>query len=205
MIRGFYIDSVLNLVEGGDVNDQNDVWREDIAALLPAAVNYANVGAMFDQSNMEHDRDVPNTFVVPFVNISVSTLSNGVGQFTLPTVIVSLPSDRGIRLITSPQGDNVYQIMNDNLYANWNYYKNIMLGQRFFRVIGTTINLYNKPSLETQANVYVLQDASAYADTDELPVVAGKEIVCIQELFKLFSKQRAEAQQNIQFKSDFNK
>lgn len=204
MTRGQYIDSVHQMVNGGDINDSNEVWREDIAVLLPAAMNFALVGGMFDQGNQENDRDIPGTFIYPVLNIDLIIQPNLV-YFTVPKNIVPLASDRGIRMITSPGGDHLYEKMNDNLYAQWHYYKNIMVGQRFHRVVGTQINLYNKPALETTANAYLIVSAEQYNDTDELPVPAGKEFVVIQQLFTLVMKQRAEAQQNIQFKSDINK
>lgn len=204
MIKGFYIDSVVDMVNGGDDNDQNEVWREDISALLPAAYNFVVVGALWEQFEREKDKDINNGFVMPFINQTITKVGESY-TFTIPQTIVALASDRGVRMVTSPEGGHLYQKMNDNLYSNWNYYKNIMVGQRYYRLVGQTGYIYNKPKLEDKINLYLLVGAENYADTDELPVPAGKELIVIQQLFSLFSKQRAEAQQHIQFKSDFNK
>lgn len=204
MVKGFYIDSAHQLVCGGDITDESAVWREDVAALLPAAVNFVVLGALWEQFKMEGDKDIPNTFYVPFVNQTLD-MTGPVPTLVIPANIIPLPSDRGIRMVTSPQGDNVYQRMNDNLYSNWNYYKKIMLSQRFYRPVGKTIYLYNKPALETEANIYLLTSAETYADTDELPVPAGKEMMVVQQLFSMFMKQQAESDHKIQFKSDINK
>lgn len=204
MIKGYYIDSVTDLINGGDDNDKKEVWREDIDSLLPAAVNFVVVGALWEQFAREGDKDINNGFIMPFLNVVLNTVGSKT-TFTIPETIIPLPSDRGVRMVTSVEGDHLYQKMNDNLYSNWNYYKKIMINQRFYRLIGQTGIVYNKPALETEVNLYLLVTADNYADTDELPVPAGKELAVVQQLFVLFSKQRAEAQQNIQFKSDFNK
>lgn len=205
MKKGVYVDSAHQMVCGGDITDETVVWREDIEALLPAAVNFALVGGLFDQSNQERDRDIPNTFIVPFIEENIN-ITGPTPYFTLPQNIVPLSSDRGIRMVTSPVGDKIYEKMNDNLYAQWDaYYKNIMIGQRFYRMVGQQGFLYNKPALEKKINLYLIVSAENYGDDDELPVPAGKEIIVITQLFSLFLKQQAEAQQNIQFKTDINK
>lgn len=204
MIKGVFIDLAHAIVCGGDITDESAVWREEVAAFLPAAVNFVALGALWEQFKMEGDKDIPNTFYVPFVNQTLD-MTGPVPVFTIPSTVVPLPSDRGIRMVTSPQGDNVYQRMNDNLYSNWNYYKDIMLNQRYYRPVGMTIYLYNKPPLETKANIYLLTSADTYGDNDELPVPAGKEMIVVQQMAALFMRQEAQAEHKIQFKSDINK
>lgn len=202
MVKGFFIDSVHQMVTGGVVNDSNSVWREDIAALLPAAVNMAVVGGLWDQSNQEHDRDIPSSFIGTFENLTVDTTGNH-PKFTLPKTIIPLSSDRGIRLVTTVKGDNVYTKMNDNMYASWNYYKNIFF-ERFYKLEGTDILLFNKPALETGVTLKMIVSTEDYTDDQHLPVPAGKEMMVIDELYKRFIAQRYGPADRIEDQKDVN-
>lgn len=202
MQKGVYIDSAHAMVTGGDITDENAVWRDDIEALLPAAMNYALVGGLFDQANQEHDRDIPGSFVGVFENVDID-VTTPYPSITLPKTIVPLSSDRGLRMITSPLGDHVYNRMNDNMYANWSYYKKI-IKERFFKIFGTLVWLFNKGTLEDKCTVYMIVSAEDYLDTDQLPVPAGKEFVVIEQLAKLFMQQRHEKDDKIEDKTDIN-
>lgn len=202
MLKGIYIDEVHQMVTGGVVNDSNSVWREDIEALLPAAVNMAVVGGLWDQSNQEHDRDIPSSFIGTFENITIVTTGNH-PKVTLPKTIIPLSSDRGVRLVTTVKGDNVYTKMNDNLYANWNYYKNIFF-ERFYKLEGTDILLFNKPALETGVTLKMIVSTEDYTDDQHLPVPAGKEMMVIDELYKRFIAQRYGPADRIEDQKDVN-
>lgn len=202
MIKGHYIDGVLQMITGGDISDESAVWREDIEAFLPAAVNYGLVGGLFDQANQEHDRDIPGSFVGVFENVAVDR-TGPVPTFTLPKTIVPLSSDRGLRLVTTVSGDHVYNKMNDNMYAGWHYYKKI-IKERFYKLQGVTCRLFNIPDIEDAVTVAMIVSTEDYADTDHLPVPAGKEGVVIDQLFKMFARQRLERDDKIEDKTDIN-
>lgn len=202
MLKGIYIDSALQMITGGDISDESAVWRDDIEALLPAAVNYALVGGLFDESNQEHDRDIPGSFVGVFEGVSVDR-TGAHPQFVLPKTMVPLSSDRGLRLVTTIAGDHVYNKMNDNFFAGWHYYKNI-LKERMYKLFGTSCRLFNIPDLEEAVTVYMIVSTEDYLDTEHLPVPAGKEVIVIEQLFKMFSRQRLERDDKIEDKTDIN-
>lgn len=202
MLKGYYIDSAHAIVTGGDITDESAVWREDIDALLPAAVNFALVGGLFDQGNQEHDRDIPGSFVGVFENVAVDRTGAN-PKFTLPKTIVPLSSDRGVRLVTTPSGDHVYNKMNDNLYAGWHYYQKI-IKERLYKLQGVTCRLFNIPDLEQFVTVAMIVSTEDYLDTDHLPVPAGKEMIVVQQLVQLFTRQRLERDDKIEDKTDIN-
>lgn len=202
MIKGHYIDGVLQMINGGDISDESAVWREDIEAFLPAAVNFGLTGGLFVQANQEHDRDIPGSFVGVFENVAVDR-TGAVPTFTLPKTIVPLSSDRGLRLVTTVAGNHVYNKMNDNLYASWHYYKKI-ISERMYKLQGTSCKLYNIPDIESGVTVAMIVSTEDYADTDHLPVPAGKEAMVIDQLFKMFARQRLERDDKIEDKTDIN-
>lgn len=202
MIKGYYIDSVLQMIEGGEVTDETAVWRDDVEALLPVAVNQAIVGGLWDQANQEKDRDIPGSFLAVFENVPVDR-TGAHPTFTLPVTIVPLSSDRGVRLVTTVSGDHVYNKMNDNLYAGWSYYKKI-IKERLYKLQDMKCRLFNIPDIESAVTVVIIQSVENYADTEELPVPAGKEGMVIDALFKMFARQRLERDDKIEDKTDIN-
>lgn len=203
MTKSYYVDSAHLIVCGGEITDESAVWRDDIEALLPAAVNYGIQAGVWDQFKMEGDYDVPGSFVGNFPNIAVDKTDPDFPTLTLPKTMLPLSSDRGLRYLTSPKGHS-YERMNDNLWCNWYYYKNLMKDQRFFRLHGKVVTLINMPKIENNATIGMIVSTEDYLDTDHLPVPVGQELTVINQLVALFKEQRSEPQDKVEDKTDIN-
>lgn len=204
-LKGWYIDSALQMVLGGDENSESAVWREDVEALLPMAVNYALNAGMWEQLKLEKDFDLPGSFIGTFENLPVDITDPDEPFFTIPgTNLITLTSDRALRMVYTKKGFNVYQRMSDNLFSNWGYYKKLMVDQRFFRVAGMACTLFNKPDIEDTVCCKKIVSTEDYGDLDEMPIPAGQELVVVQQLVKLFDKQRRTPEDPYEDGSDIN-
>jgi hypothetical protein len=187
---------------GGEITDENSVWREDLEALLPAALNYSMMAGFFEQSNSEKDYEVPGSFVGHYL-VDVDFTDRNNPFITLPKHPVVLPSDRAIRFIMSEKCDRIYNRMSDNMLASWDYYKGI-IKDRFFQLEGKKVRLFNHPPLQKKCVIKMITSAEDILDTEHLPVPAGKEFLVIDELVKRFDKQRTSLTDKIIDKTDIN-
>lgn len=205
MIRGHYIDNALKMVLGSEETDDSAVWRDDIESLLPAAVNYALNAGMWEQLKLEKDFDIPGSFIGTFEGIAIDFTDPDAPVFTIPgTNLITLSSDRALRMVYTQKG-GVYNRMSDNFYSMWNsYYKNVLVGQRFFYLNGMSARLYNVGALETTVCCKKIVSTEDYGDMDELPIPAGQELVVITQLVKLFREQRMTPADPYQDGTDIN-
>lgn len=204
MQKQFYIDGAHLILTGGEITDESSIQRDELVALLPAAVNYGVQAGIWEQYKLEHDFDVPGAFVGTFEDIDVDVTDPDEPFFLLPKTVLAISSDRGIRMVYTPKGNQVYQRMSDNLFSNWGYYKNIMIDQRFFRAGDTKVKLFNKPLIEGKVNINMIVSTEDYDDDAQLPVPVGQETRVIAQLVALFREQRHTITDKVIDKTDIN-
>lgn len=174
------IETVYLRVNGGKPSTDNSVFRADIRALLPAAINYAMDATYNNNIKVEGDRDLPSEFYGSFENVTLN-LTGKRPVFVLSKGTVPLKGNAGIRFVTD-NCDNYYAPLTDSDMATIKYWSGMAYDSRFYRRTGNKVELWNLPPNVTTINYQALTDIRELADTDEAPIQAGNEPMVLQML-----------------------
>lgn len=176
MKKGIFIELVLLRINGGQLNDSSSVDRRDIRAYLPAAVNYAMIEGYRVNIREEGNRDFSSLFYGYFPDnaIQVDTARHNWKYIVLPKAVPALPRNQGIRSIEDGCGYSL-KPLSDNAFRQIGHFKKVFAGDKYYRLEGQKIYLFNLPSVTTTIPVSLIVDSNALTDDDELPIPAGLE------------------------------
>lgn len=188
MLKGVYIETVFTSVNGGRPSTDLSVQREDIEALLPAAVNYANTGDYWANLARDNDREIPNTFVSEITLSGVMTDAQNREYLELDRKFMAMPGNGGIRYVQDQCG---------NSYApraigvgRKRYWDAAIVENFEYQHMDKKLFLFNRPEL---VDTFLLGGVTRVEDLsyeDELPVAAGMEPQVIDILMSFFTTQR---------------
>lgn len=187
MTKGSIVESIFVSVNGGRPNTDLSVQREDISALLPAAVNYAITGDYWVNVSRENDREVPNSFVSEFY---FPAISEEMGREFIPfdKKVINIPGNGGLRYVQDALG-NSYSPRAIGV-SKKSYWDKAMTAAGEFQFKEGRIYLYNRPPLAERFYIGAVMDVSELSDDDELPIPAGSEPQVIDILMSFFTNQR---------------
>lgn len=176
MIKGRFIELVLLRINGGHLPVEASVQRRDIRAYLPAAVNYAMTAGYNINIQVEENRDFSSLFYGYFPTNTVYKDINRHNwmYITLPKATVALPKNQGIRSVEDGCGYSL-KPLSDNAFRTIKHYSKILNGDKYYRLEGSKIYLFNLPPVTTSVPVSLIVDSAALTDNDELPIPAGLE------------------------------
>lgn len=188
MTKGHIIDLVHINVSGGNITDESAIWRVDIEALLPAAVNMALEKQRNIQLQLEGDRSMPTAMFSYYQeNVRLDDLSRA--YVNVPVKFVKLPNDEGIRGIRNPYGISG-RLMGENFARQYKYYGCFSGDMFWYKIEGDKIYLKNlDPAIES-LELFGIVEASELSDSDELPIPAGREVDVMGYMEKWFLEQR---------------
>lgn len=182
------IETVFTQINGGRPNTDLSVQREDIAALLPAAVNYAMTGDYWANLQRDNDRELPGSFVAEFEITHTNCDEFGRDYFYFDKKISTLPGGAGIRYLQDLEGNN-YSPRPIGA-GKKSYFDNALLDLREYQFKESKFFLFNKPELVNKFLLGVILDVDDLSDEDELPLPAGTEASAIEILTALINGQR---------------
>lgn len=204
MTKQMFVESVLLVVNGGELNDESAVQREDIKAYLPIAVNYAMQKAYNINIQVDDSRDIPGLFWGAFFNIPIIRAENRKPRIELPKGTVALPRNQGIRLIRDNCG-NVFTPLSDGDLHSISSFEDILPGSKFFRLFPKYIELYDSNSIaESVSELYMIVQVEDLEDNDLLPLQAGVEEDAYQLCLDKFDPQRKTPADKINNSVDLN-
>lgn len=185
MTKEALIEPVFIRINGGVLTPESSVMRVDIEAYIPAVVNFFLTKGYFIQQKEEQNRDIPTSFYTHFNNIPVLKDSTRKDRpyIEIPGTLIPLPSNRALRMILDNM-DTPYTPLNDNHLSNLDYWLNILQDERFYRLEGRKIFLYNKPKPVEKMNVVMIVTVEELAMDAELPIPAGSEADAITMLYE---------------------
>jgi hypothetical protein len=192
MTKGVLIELILQSVAGG-VKTQDTgryVRREDVEAYLAAAINYSLIKAYYI-NKAENEGIFPNDFIATYILDVEEDPIEGVKFVPLPTKILSLPANRGLRSVGPVKGNVQFIQQNFEAQAHDEYYKGSIRNMTGFRLIGQRIELVNLSSFVTQVKIRQVASIMDMDDEQELPIPAGMEVEVIQICTEFFTGVRA--------------
>lgn len=188
MQKGHLIEIVFTAINGGRPNTDLSVMREDIAALLPAAVNYAMTGDYWANIQRDNDREIPNSFVAEEILPNVLTDQFGREYYEFDKKFISIPGNGGLRYVQDQCG-NVYSPKAVGV-SKKNYWDKALHYMPEFQYKDKKVFVFNRPDLAEVLLIGYVADVSSLADEDELPIQAGSEPQVIDLLTSFFTNQR---------------
>lgn len=203
MIRGVFIDEVLLKLNGGILNTESAVKREDIRSYIAPAVNWAMMKSYYLNIQSEGNRDFPSQFYGTFNDLDIVRPVSARPYFILPKGYVPLPSNQGIRYVTDGC-DNTYTPLQDSDMALINYYSKQLTGVHFYRPSGNQVQLIGLPKLMNKISAVVIVDVDQLTDDDVLPIQAGQEVDAINVCVEFFTGQRQFPGDKLNNKADIN-
>lgn len=191
MKKSIFRETVLLKITGGQLNDDSSVKRRDINAYMAAAVNYAMTAGYNININVEGNRDFSSVFYgyFPDQTVLVDTTRHNWKYITLPKATIPLPKNQGIRSIEDGCGYNLKPV-SDNSFRTINHWIKIFTGDKYFRLEGNKIYLWNLPLPTKKVNLSMIVDVDDLSDDDELPIPAGLEGKAIDICVEFFTGQR---------------
>jgi hypothetical protein len=190
MTKGEIIDTVLIRINGGVLNSESAVWRVDLEAYIPAAVNYALVAMENIQIKDEGDREMPGDFVACYELPIQYNEDRRVDFVALTVAPIAFRSNRGIRLIID-NCNHTYAPMRETGVSGINKILKYLGHKGLYWYQGNNdIFIYNKPKLANRLFVYIIKNVKSYAMDDELPIPAGMEADVMNIMYEYFTGQR---------------
>lgn len=188
MKKGEVVEIVFTSVNGGRPSTDSSVLREDIKALLPAAINYVLTGDYWARIKNDDDREVPNGIVTELEFSNVCT--DGHNREYLPFVypVVNIGGNGGIRYVHDSIGNSYAPIPLGTSRST--FWDKALSSNREYQVHKDKIVLKNRPELTSCFLVGVILDSSLLEDNDELPIPVGSEPDVIDLLTNFFLNQR---------------
>lgn len=180
------IDQAHIRANGGVLTPDSVIMKVDVESYLPAVVNWFLTKGYYIQSKEEEARDIPTSFYTYFNDLPVIKDSTRKDRpyIDMPGVLIPLPSNRALRSVMD-NCDNPYAPLNDAHLSNLDYWLNILSSEKFYRLEGRKIWLYNKPKPVEKMNVIMIVTTEELAMDAELPIPAGMESDAITMLYEL--------------------
>lgn len=188
MTKGQIIEICFTSINGGRPNTDLSVMREDIAALLPAAVNYANTGDYWANIQRDNDREIPNSFVSETTVGVVNTDDFGREYLTIEKKFMSMPGNGGVRYVQDQCG-NSYSPRAVGV-GRKSYWDSALVDLLEFQMMDGKMYLFNRPDLAEVFLVGGVSRVEDLGDDDEMPIAAGSEPQVIDILMSFFTTQR---------------
>lgn len=182
------IGQVILAISGGTPTSDIAVKEWDIRSYIPAAVNFALTSSYRASMQEEGDTGLPTNFLSEHEDLAVLSDSKDRDYIDVPSKIVSLPSNRGIRYVMDDCG-NRYKPVPEG--AGMGCYWGKVLGAiPYYELRGKKIYLINKPPLVESVNVGTVTNVDDVGDDEELPIPAGYEPQVVDIIVALFKDQR---------------
>lgn len=194
MKLGVLIETVFTSVNGGRPNTDSSVLREDIKALVPAAVNYAMTGDYWARLKNDGDREIPNAFVTELEYQGVCCDNYGREYIELADTLIHLAGNGGVRYVTDVKGNSYAPIA---LGSSASFWDGVLNTNKEYQYKNKKIYLKNRPELSDLFFVGVLLDVSGMDDDAELPIPAGSEPEVVDLLINFFTNQRMQPKEYV--------
>jgi len=203
MKKNVLIDLVLLDLNGGELNDESAILRQDIEAYLPAAVNYAMNKSYNINIQVEGNRDMSALFYGSFFDLPIVRELGRVPKIFLPKGTVALPRNQGIRYVSDGCGGTFAPLMDADLHTIVHYSK-ILPDNKFYRLKQGYIELWNISPIAETLNMEMIVSVEDLDDDDELPLQAGVEEDAINLCLQHFDPQRKTPADKINNTVDLN-
>lgn len=205
MTKSVFIESVLLKINGGQLTDEASVLRVDIAAYIPAAVNYTLEAGYNIQLQTEGNRDFSSLFYGYFADqpILIDAARNNRKYINYPKKPIALRSNQGVRHVED--GCNTtYKPLSDAAVRTIAHYENILTGASYYRPEATKIYLFNVPPLVESVGVVIIVDVDDLTDDDLLPIPAGLETMALDKCYEYMFPERTNPADRNTDKRDIN-
>jgi len=192
MKKGVMKELILQRVEGGIVNQDTSrqVRREDIDAYLGAAINYAITKQYYINKKEEGESTIPNDFISTYyVPVQKDTVRN-VKYSDLPTQLLSMEKNRGLRGIYPVQGNDQFVEGYFEARKHDQYYARSWKDSTLYRLIGDRVEYDNISPVVSEVIIRMVSAIGDLSDEDEVPVPAGSEVEVIEICSQFFLGQR---------------
>lgn len=187
MIKSVLVDLIHAKINGGRPNTDMSITKNQIKALLPAAVNYVLTGDYWANMNLEGDKEIPGGYITELDPKEILVDDRNREYVELDEKIADFNSGAGLRGVEDCKG-NRYSPRTQAI-SSTDYWDNALPSLQEYKRIKNRIYLFNKPALVDQIFVSAVLDASAVGDNDELPIPAGREPEVIDMLNRFFMEE----------------
>lgn len=192
--KGRFVEQVLLRINGGQLNDDASVKREDIESYVPAAVNYTLTASRNIELGTENDRDLSSLFYGYFSDlpINVDAARHNWKYVNMPKGTIAMYANEGIRSVEDGCGVP-FKPLTDNAMKTIHYYQEIF-GERYYRLeSGKRIYLFGiNPVMSVLPGLSMIVDVDELGDDDILPIMAGMEGKAIDACVEFFTGERHE-------------
>jgi len=192
MTKGVLIELILQSIAGGVKTQDSGRYarKEDVEAYLAAAINYSLAKAYYI-NKAENEGIFPNDFIATYILDVEDDPIEGVRFVPLPSKILSMPANRGLRSVGPVKGDAQFVQMNFEASAHDEYYKGSIRNITGFMLIGQTIQFRNLSHLVDKVKIRQVASIEDMDDEQELPIPAGMEVEVIQICTEFFTGVRS--------------
>lgn len=188
MRKGILKEIIFTSVNGSRPSTDSPILREDIEALIPAAINYAITGDYWARLKNDGDREIPNGFVAELILADFEFDQIGRENVKMDKPLINIAGNGGIRYVMDQCG-NTYAPRAIGTSAG-SFWDKALQYNKEYQYLEKKIFLINKDPLASAILVGIVIDSSQLSDEDELPIPAGSEPEVIDMLKNFFTDQR---------------
>ncbi len=188
MTKGVLIELVLQSISGGEKTQDTGRYArfEDVEVYLSAAINYALTKAYYINKS-ENEGFFPNDFIATYFEEVLTDTVQNVQYIPLPSKLLSIPANRGLRSVGPVQGNVQFINMQFESQQHDEYYAGSIRNITGYRLVGQRIELVNLSNLVTEVKIRMVASVEDLDNEDELPIPAGTEVEVIQLCVEFFT------------------
>jgi hypothetical protein len=187
MTKAELVEIVLQKAQGGIVNADTSraIRKEDVAILLPAAINFAIIQQYRLTQREEGVSEIPDSFLATYIeDIKFDNVRN-LSYVELSKPILGMAKNRGIRSVSSLSGETFVETSLTSQRHD-RYYRGSMAQNVSYYIEGNKIFVINLPAVVEQIMVRGVQSADQLKDNEQVPVPAEYMYEVIQILTNHF-------------------
>lgn len=188
MRKGVLKEIIFTSVNGSRPSTDSPILREDIEALIPAAINYAITGDYWARLKNDGDRELPNGFVTELILADFEFDQIGREFVKMEQPLINVAGNGGVRYVMDQCG-NTYAPRALGTSAG-SFWDKALQHNKEYQYLEKKIFPINKDPLASALVVGIIVDSSQLSDEDELPIPAGSEPEVIDMLKNFFTDQR---------------
>jgi len=190
MTVGEFVEQVFILVEGGQLTQDTNIFREDIRNYLPSLANYF-ITKQYFINKQDGESIVPSDFIATYEDVEVLYDDRrGKSYIELPVPLVTLPKDMGLQMVSPMKGTYTFArlpIQAEQHMAT--VYQNVP-DTVWYMLEGAKVFLINIPKEVETLLVRTVVNIHTLSDNDYFPIPSGDVVAALDKCVEFFLKQK---------------
>lgn len=186
---------IIDLKSGGEVSSSSKYDVRDVYHLIDIARDYL-IQVDYNRNRAEGDYSINGDFVTAFKNVEVKIDEERNERFSyLPSRVINLPYNRGLRQVSAMQGQGDAFIISENgAIAIFDKLEAGSISNTICYLEGKKIFYKNIPENITKILIKMVASLDNIGEDDPIPIPASMELELYEKVVSLLNEEKATPQ-----------